>query len=65
MAGAVVVINPYDGSVLSIASFPTFDPNLFAFSMSEEQWQYLNDPENRNPLYDRALQGALSSGLDF
>ena len=65
MAGAAIVINPYDGSLLSIASYPTFDPNFFAFSMSPEQWEYLNDPENRNPLYNRAMQGLYPPGSTF
>ncbi len=65
MAGAVVVLDPTNGDVLTVASFPTFDPNLFAFSMSTEDWQYLNDPENRNPLYNRALQGLYPPGSTF
>ncbi len=65
MSGAVIVLNPYDGKVLSIASYPTFDPNLFAFSMSQDQWEYLNNPENRNPLYNRALQGLYPPGSTF
>ena len=65
MAGAVVVIQPNTGDVLSIASYPSFDPNLFAFSMSPEQWAYLNDPANRNPLYNRAVMGLYPPGSTF
>ncbi len=65
MSGVVVVLEPDTGKVLTVASFPTFDPNLFAFSMSPDDWSYLNDPENRNPLYNRALQGLYPPGSTF
>lgn len=65
MAGTVVVLEPNTGKVEAVASFPTYDPNSFAFSMSPEEWAYLNDPENRNPLYNRALQGLYPPGSTF
>ena len=65
MAGAVVVLEPKTGKVEAVASFPSYDPNSFAFSMSDEEWAYLNDPENRNPLYSRALQGLYPPGSTF
>lgn len=65
MSGAVIVLDPYTGAVEAIASFPSFDPNLFSFSLSVAQWEHLNDPVNRNPLYNRALSGLYPPGSTF
>ena len=35
-AGAMVVMNPQDGSVLAMASFPTYDPELFESGISQD-----------------------------
>ncbi|MCK5128871.1 MAG: penicillin-binding protein 2, partial [Clostridiales bacterium] len=64
MHGSVIVLDPYTGSIDAIASFPTFDPNLFAFSMSQQEWDYINDPI-KAPLYNRALSGLYPPGSTF
>jgi len=53
--GAVVVLNARNGEVLSMASFPTYDPGIFSGGISPEDWKYLNDPENCFPLNNRAV----------
>ena len=53
--GAVVVLNARNGQVLSMASYPTFDPQLFVCGISLTDWDYLNDPENYYPLNNRAV----------
>lgn len=65
MAGSVIVLDPNTGAVKTMASFPSFDPNLFAFSLTQEEWAYLNDPVNRNPLYNRCIQGQYPPGSTF
>jgi penicillin-binding protein 2 len=64
MAGAVVVIDPRDGGVLAMASYPAFDPNDFATPISEKRYSaYLNDP--LQPLYNRAIGAASPTGSTF
>ena len=53
--GAVVVLNAKNGEILSMASFPTFDPGIFSGGISSEDWAYLNDSENDYPLNNRAV----------
>ena len=49
-AGAVVVLNAQDGSVVAMASNPSYDPNQFIAGNAD---QYFNDPAK--PLLNRAL----------
>lgn len=53
--GAIVAIDPNDGSVLAMASYPTFDPNIFSSRITEAQWQELQG--EGNPFVNRALRG--------
>jgi penicillin-binding protein 2 len=64
VAGAVVVLDPRDGGVLALASYPNFDPNDFTNGISEKRFSaYLNDP--LRPLYDRAIGAATPTGSTF
>jgi penicillin-binding protein 2 len=54
--GAVVAIDPADGSVLALYSAPTFDPNEFVGGIDPDLWQQLNTDPSK-PLYNRAVLG--------
>lgn len=59
--GALVAINPNNGSVLALASFPSFDPNLFVNGIDTENYNRLrNSPDQ--PLFNRAIQGRYPPG---
>lgn len=53
--GAIVAIDPRNGSVLAMVSRPAFDPNLFSTHITDAQWQQLQSKEF--PFVNRALQG--------
>jgi len=53
--GAVVVLDPANGQILAMASYPTFKPELFIGGISYADWDYLNDPQNYYPLNNRAV----------
>lgn len=55
--GAVVVMQAQNGEVLSMASYPTYDPSVFTGGISTADWLFLNDPDNYFPLNNRALMG--------
>lgn len=64
LAGAVVVLNPWNGGVMALASMPEFDPNEFATPIDEKKYgRLLRDP--LNPLYDRAIGAASPTGSTF
>lgn len=64
-AGSVVVVDPRNGQIIAMASFPTYDPNLFVDGVDSAEWAALQDPEARNPLTNRALQGQYAIGSTF
>jgi penicillin-binding protein 2 len=64
LAGAVVAIDPRDGGILALASYPNFDPNDFTNGIKESTYAaYLNNP--LRPLYDRAIAAATPTGSTF
>lgn len=63
--GVIVAMDPNSGEVLALASYPTFDPNLFSqrINTKEGRAEYvamLNDPET--PLLNRAIQSRYPPG---
>lgn len=58
--GCGVVMNPVNGEVLGLASTPSYNPNDFILGMTDEQWNSLNNNENK-PLYNR-FQSTLVPG---
>lgn len=60
--GAVVVLDPTNGEVVAMASYPTFAPADFVGGVSTAQWDYLQDPENHFPLINRAIQSSYPPG---
>ncbi|HEY2567676.1 MAG TPA: penicillin-binding protein 2, partial [Candidatus Udaeobacter sp.] len=62
--GAIVIMDPNNGDILALASWPTYDPNLFVPSISAEQFKILqNDPDI--PLLPRAYRSSYPPGSTF
>jgi penicillin-binding protein 2 len=60
-AGAAVVLDPDDGSVLALASLPQYDPRRFVGGISRRDFaRYADDPGK--PLLHRAVQSAYPPG---
>lgn len=62
--GAIVIVDPNNGDVLAMASWPTFDPNLFVPSISAEKFKQLQDDPDL-PLLARAYRSAYPPGSTF
>ena len=58
-AGAAVVLDVKDGSVLAASNYPRFDQNLYATQYSEYS------ADESLPLFNRALQGLYTPGSTF
>lgn len=68
--GAVVVLDVKTSEVLAIASYPDFDPNLFAKGISNENWDALQSKNPRDtmsprPLYNVATRTPVQPGSTF
>ena len=60
-AGSICVMDIYSGAIVAMHSSPSFDPNLFVFGISKDDWQLIrNDP--MKPLVNKSLQGNYSPG---
>jgi penicillin-binding protein 2 len=63
-AGAAVVLDTRDGSVLAMFSSPSFDPNLFNSGISYDEWDKLqNNPFA--PLSNKAISGQYPPGSTY
>ncbi|MEP6911353.1 MAG: penicillin-binding protein 2 [bacterium] len=63
--GVIIAMDPNNGEIMALASYPTFDPNLFSqrITTKEGRAEYaalLNDP--KKPLINRAIQGRFPPG---
>lgn len=68
--GAVVAIEVDTGDVLAMASYPDYDPNLFADGISSLDWSKLQTKNTRDPLapaplYNVATRSAVQPGSTF
>jgi len=63
--GAFVVMDVKDGEIRALGSAPSFDPNLFAKSIKQSDYDRLSDPLNGNPLSNRAIQSVYPTGSTF
>lgn len=58
---AAVALDPSNGEVLALVSFPNYDDNLFARGISQEEYgRLVNNPDQ--PLFNRAVSGEYPSG---
>ncbi len=63
-AGAVVAIDPRNGAVLSLVSYPSYDANLFARGITNEEYGKLRDDKTL-PLLNRTVSGGYPPGSTF
>lgn len=69
-SGAVVVTDVKTGEVLALASYPSYDPNLFSTGISSSDWEALQVEDSDGPLAPRpmlniATQTAVMPGSSF
>ena len=60
-AGSISVMDIYTGDVLAMYSSPSYDPNLFLFGISNDDWQLIRN-NSLKPLINKTLSGLYSPG---
>jgi penicillin-binding protein 2 len=65
-AGAFTAIDPRNGQILAIGSYPGFDPNKFAKPLTKAEYAALQGSGSAGgPLTDRAVNGTYPTGSTF
>ncbi len=60
-AGSISVMDIYTGDIIAMYSSPSYDPNLFLFGISKDEWELIrNNP--LKPLINKTLSGLYSPG---
>jgi len=63
-SGAAVVVDPRNGQVRAMASWPTYDPQELVGGISQELWDRLTDPATK-VLSNRTIQEAYPAASTF
>ncbi|MFH1182665.1 MAG: penicillin-binding protein 2 [Candidatus Moraniibacteriota bacterium] len=62
--GAAVAIDPRSGSILALASYPSYNDNEFVGKISQDRLREISQEGNR-PLFNRAVAGMYPPGSTF
>ncbi len=61
-AGSAIVMDVRSGGIVAMASYPSYDPVEFVGGVSTDYWGFVNDPEQGQPLNNRAIIGQYPPG---
>ena len=69
-SGSSISVDPKTGELLSMVSYPDYDPNFFVTGISQSDWKRLNDEENPDenkpkPLLNLTTQSSVQPGSIF
>src|SRR4051794_33970815 len=64
-AGAFVAMDPRNGEVLALGSYPSFDANEFAKPISQKRYDELSSEALGAPLFNRAIAATYPTGSTF
>jgi penicillin-binding protein 2 len=65
VAGAAVVMDPNNGQVLALASFPNYEPSLFLGPLPKRKLEELQSDARHRPLFNRAIAGQYNPASTF
>jgi len=61
---AAVVLDVHTGAIYALVSHPGFDPNLFTYGISQDDWDRLNNDEHA-PMLNKVTSGLYAPGSTF
>ena len=65
IAGAVVALDPRNGQVLAMSSYPTFDPAVLAKPITQQRYDAIFGEGGGAPQFNRAIAGGYPTGSTF
>lgn len=65
VGGAVVAMDVTDGSILAMASYPTYAPETFTGGIAQEVWNLYSTEESYYPLLNRAVSGTYPAASTY
>ena len=63
--GAIVAMDVTDGSIIAMASYPTFDPTMFTGGIAQDVWDLYSTEESYYPLLNRAISGTYPAASTY
>lgn len=63
-SGSAIMMDVRTGEILMLVSTPSFDPNIFNYSVDAKTWKDLNTNERR-PMLNKSISGGYSPGSTF
>jgi penicillin-binding protein 2 len=64
-SGAVVVLDVNTGAIIAMASYPTYNPNIWVGGISEKNYKSIASKKRNYPNQSRAFQGQFAPGSTF
>jgi penicillin-binding protein 2 len=65
LPGGFVAMDPRNGEILALGSYPSFDPNVFSKPLKQSTLNKLQSTKNGAPLFNRAIAGLYPTGSTF
>lgn len=69
VAGAAVVMNVNDGSIVAMSSYPPYEPSRFVGGISDADWAIYGDPEEsarfQDPMVNKAIGGTYPAASTY
>jgi len=60
-SGSINIMDIYTGEIIAMHSSPSFDPNLFVYGISQEEWKLITENPLK-PLINKSISGLYSPG---
>ncbi len=64
LQGSLIAINPKNGEIITMVSYPTYSLNMFTSRFTSEEWNSIMN-DKRKPLRNRAIAGEYPPGSIF
>jgi len=63
-SASAVIMDAYSGAIYAMASYPSFDPNIFVRGFTTEEWQAIAE-DTGHPQTNKAISGQYPPGSTF